>query len=147
MAKKPKFDPALHDENPEWTKEDFAKAKPASAMPDKMLNFFKTTKAKLGRPPAEIKKVPVKLRLDPEVVDALRASGPGWQTRINAMLASRIKNGKVSFHRDGEAGIVAAKTLPQGKSKSPVDGPKQRAKGQSAEKRTKTADRNGRKRT
>jgi len=52
MARKPKFDPARHDENPEWTAADFVKAKPASEMPDKMLSFFKTTKAKLGRPPA-----------------------------------------------------------------------------------------------
>lgn len=116
MAKKPKFDPALHDENPEWTDEDFAKAKPASEMPDKMLSFFKKTKARLGRPPAEVKKVPVKLRLDPEVVDALRASGPGWQTRINAMLASKIKNGKVSFQPDRERTIAVAKVVTRSKS-------------------------------
>ena len=28
----------------------------------------------------------VAIRLDPEVVGALRASGPGWQTRVNAAL-------------------------------------------------------------
>jgi uncharacterized protein (DUF4415 family) len=28
----------------------------------------------------------VAIRLDPDVVGALRASGPGWQTRVNAAL-------------------------------------------------------------
>lgn len=28
----------------------------------------------------------VAIRLDPDVVGALRASGPGWQTRVNAVL-------------------------------------------------------------
>jgi len=36
-----------------------------------------------GRPKAEVTKVPVKLRLDPDVLAVLRASGDGWQTRVN----------------------------------------------------------------
>jgi uncharacterized protein (DUF4415 family) len=36
-------------------------------------------------------KLPVKLRLDPDVLDALRASGDGWQTRINEMLRASLK--------------------------------------------------------
>ena len=44
-----------------------------------------------GRPLKEKKKVPVTLRLDPDVVKALRASGPGWQTRTNALLAKLTK--------------------------------------------------------
>lgn len=39
----------------------------------------------------------MKLRLDSEVVDALRATGPGWQTRINELLKARISRGKVRF--------------------------------------------------
>ncbi len=37
----------------------------------------------LNKKPA---KVQVAIRLDPELVGALRASGPGWQTRVNAAL-------------------------------------------------------------
>jgi uncharacterized protein (DUF4415 family) len=33
----------------------------------------------------------VKLRLDPDVLEALRASGEGWQTRINDMLRASLK--------------------------------------------------------
>lgn len=46
-----------------------------------------------GRPPgsvAAVTKEPVKLRLDPDVLAALRASGEGWQTRINDMLRASL---------------------------------------------------------
>jgi len=39
-----------------------------------------------GRPVKADAKQAVKLRLDPDLLDALRASGRGWQTRGNAML-------------------------------------------------------------
>jgi uncharacterized protein (DUF4415 family) len=39
-----------------------------------------------GRPKAEAPKQAVSLRLDPEVVEWFRATGAGWQTRINDTL-------------------------------------------------------------
>lgn len=39
-----------------------------------------------GRPKLAAPKRLVSLRLDSEVVDRLRAEGPGWQTRVNAAL-------------------------------------------------------------
>jgi uncharacterized protein (DUF4415 family) len=39
-----------------------------------------------GRPPATAPRKQVTLRLEPAVIDALRASGPGWQTRVNDAL-------------------------------------------------------------
>ena len=50
MSAKKKFDPALHDENPEWTKEDFAKSRPAEELPPEILSQFKN---KPGRPRLE----------------------------------------------------------------------------------------------
>jgi uncharacterized protein (DUF4415 family) len=44
-----------------------------------------------GRPLKAVKKVSVTLRLDSEVAKALRASGPGWQTRTNELLAKWAK--------------------------------------------------------
>nr|WP_242478396.1 BrnA antitoxin family protein [Rubrivivax gelatinosus] len=46
-----------------------------------------------GRPSgsvAAVTKEPVKLRLDPDVLAALRATGDGWQTRINDMLRASL---------------------------------------------------------
>ncbi len=39
-----------------------------------------------GRPVQASTKQPVKLRLDPDLLAALRASGRGWQTQVNALL-------------------------------------------------------------
>lgn len=39
-----------------------------------------------GRPPKENPKAQVTLRLDAEVLQHFKAGGPGWQTRINAVL-------------------------------------------------------------
>lgn len=48
---------------------------------------------KRGRPLGSTKadtKVAVKLRLDPDVLAVLRATGAGWQTRVNKMLRERF---------------------------------------------------------
>lgn len=43
-----------------------------------------------GRPPHDAPKKLVSLRLDPDVIDAFRAGGPGWQSRINAALRKHL---------------------------------------------------------
>lgn len=51
------------------------------------------TARRRGRPSgsvAAVTKEPVKLRLDPDVLAALRATGDGWQTRINDMLRASL---------------------------------------------------------
>lgn len=51
------------------------------------------TARRRGRPAGTTKpitKEPVKLRLDADVLAALRASGDGWQTRINDMLRASL---------------------------------------------------------
>jgi uncharacterized protein (DUF4415 family) len=54
--------------------------------------------ARRGRPVgsvATVTKSPVKLRLDPDVLAALRATGKGWQTRVNALLREAVGNGRL----------------------------------------------------
>jgi uncharacterized protein (DUF4415 family) len=70
------------DDNPEWTDEDFARARPISEFPDLAAAF---PKSKGGRPPGSNKQ-PVSLRLDRDVIDKFKATGPGWQSRINEAL-------------------------------------------------------------
>ena len=43
-----------------------------------------------GRPRLAATKQAVKLRLDPDLLAALRASGPGWQTRVNDLLRREV---------------------------------------------------------
>jgi len=50
--------------------------------------------ARRGRPVGSNKadaKVAVKLRLDPDVLAALRATGRGWQTRVNDTMREWVK--------------------------------------------------------
>ncbi len=41
---------------------------------------------RVGRPSKQDPKISVTLRLDRDVVESFRATGPGWQTRVNAAL-------------------------------------------------------------
>ena len=43
-------------------------------------------RAKLGRPKKAAPKEAVNIRLDPDVLAHFRATGPGWQSRINEAL-------------------------------------------------------------
>lgn len=70
------------EDNPEWTAEDFKRARPASELPPEILAAFPRTRG------AQVaaKKVPVSIRLSPQVVEYFKAQGPGWQSRIDEAL-------------------------------------------------------------
>lgn len=95
MVKHRKPDPELIDEeNPEWTAAMFRRAKPAASVLPELFganNAAEMLRTKRGRPASANPKAHVNLRLDAEVVDAFRASGDGWQTRINAALKDWLK--------------------------------------------------------
>lgn len=79
MSRKVEFD---HD-NPEWTEEDFKRAKPPhEVLPPDVLKAFPKTRG----PQVAPKKIPVSIRLSPEVVRYFKAGGPGWQSRIDEVL-------------------------------------------------------------
>ena len=44
------------------------------------------TPVRAGRPKSESPKVSTTIRLDQDVLDGFRKTGPGWQSRINAAL-------------------------------------------------------------
>ena len=46
---------------------------------------------RVGRPPIADPKVAVKIRLDADIVEKLRASGKGWQTRVNEALREYVR--------------------------------------------------------
>ena len=51
---------------------------------------FKQLK-RIGRPRLASPKVAVTIRYDKDVIDAFKAGGPGWQTRMNDALNSWLK--------------------------------------------------------
>jgi uncharacterized protein (DUF4415 family) len=46
---------------------------------------------KRGRPKAPVTKISTTIRLDADVLEALRATGRGWQTRLNRVLREWLK--------------------------------------------------------
>ena len=88
MQKRP--NPELIDEeNPEWTEEDFARAVPFSALPEELR---KTLSSLRGRGPQKaVTKERITIRLSHEVVERFRATGDGWQTRVDEVLKDWLK--------------------------------------------------------
>jgi uncharacterized protein (DUF4415 family) len=83
----------IDEENPEWTREDLRRARPASQVlpeivgPEAAREMLKPR----GRPKGEITKVPLNIRVDADVVAAFKATGRGWQTRMNVALRDWLK--------------------------------------------------------
>jgi uncharacterized protein (DUF4415 family) len=75
-------------DNPEWTKAEFARAVPFGGLPQGLQRVLSNRKRGEQKTP---KKVPVSIRLSPDVVEAFRSSGPGWQSRVDAILREHIK--------------------------------------------------------
>ena len=47
-----------------------------------------------GRPRVARPKAAMTMRVDADVLDALKASGPGWQTRVNELLKQAVRRGR-----------------------------------------------------
>jgi uncharacterized protein (DUF4415 family) len=80
----------VDDDLPELDDDFFARARPAAEV---MGEAFMERARKAGRPKAVAPKEPVTIRLDAAVAQRLRASGKGWQTRVNDQLARLIAKG------------------------------------------------------
>ena len=77
----------------ESTDEELAQAKPmAEALPELHAALMaEIAKRKAGRPKAAVTKQTIAIRLDPDVLEAFKATGPGWQTRMNEALREWIE--------------------------------------------------------
>ncbi len=52
-----------------------------------------TIKRGRGRPAVAVKRPTLNMRVDAEVLEAFKATGPGWQSRINVLLRDAVKGG------------------------------------------------------
>lgn len=85
------------DDAPELTEEWFATATPSiGGRVVSRVEFDAAVKPLLrGRPPSEVKRPMVSMRMDPDLVAHLRASGKGWQTKVNAALRTLVEQGRL----------------------------------------------------
>jgi uncharacterized protein (DUF4415 family) len=56
-----------------------------------------TIKRSRGRPTVAVKRPTLNMRVDADVLDAFKATGTGWQTRINALLREAVASGRVKI--------------------------------------------------
>ena len=75
-------------DSPVLSAEWFAQARPAK---DVLPANVMAAARRPGRPKAEAPKEPINIRLSPDVLAAFRASGAGWQGRIDAALKDWLK--------------------------------------------------------
>ncbi len=48
-----------------------------------------------GRPPVAVPRPTLNMRVDADILAAFKATGAGWQTRINALLREAVDRGRV----------------------------------------------------
>lgn len=72
-ANKSSMDPTFEDDAPDMSAPYWRERLPKAEI-------------RRGRPKAETTKVSTTIRLDREVLEKFRATGPGWQSRINEVL-------------------------------------------------------------
>jgi uncharacterized protein (DUF4415 family) len=92
MAEKsdrPAAEPEIDDENPEWTQADFARARPFKEVFPEQYKAWK----KVGRPPVVMPKVHIGFRLAADVVEGIRATGKGYNARVEKVLRDAIAKG------------------------------------------------------
>jgi uncharacterized protein (DUF4415 family) len=85
--------PVVDEDNPEWTKADFAAATKfprGVRLKDLKPGELARIVGKRG-PQKTPTKIPVSIRLSPEVVKHFKSKGPGWQARIDDALRKIAK--------------------------------------------------------
>jgi uncharacterized protein (DUF4415 family) len=75
-------------DNPEWTREDFARSIKFKDLPESLQRTL--SKPKRGPQKAPTKML-VSMRLSRDVVEGLRATGSGWQVRADEVLREWVK--------------------------------------------------------
>lgn len=79
-------------DNPVWTKETFARARPAREVLPKLFGNAAAEEMlrPRGRPKTGNARVAISLRLPAETLARWKATGPGWQTRMAEKLKRTV---------------------------------------------------------
>jgi uncharacterized protein (DUF4415 family) len=103
----------IDDENPPLGATWFARARPAAEVLPTLVggeDAAHLLKPKRGRPPKAAPKQATNIRFSPEVLAYFRATGPGWQTRVDEVLRKFVaRNARKPAHAKATAGRRAAR--------------------------------------
>jgi uncharacterized protein (DUF4415 family) len=108
----------------ELTAEDMRLFKPIAEVDPGMIEAMAEFRRKLGRPKAEAPKVHIGFRLAPDVVASIKASGRGYNARVEQALRAAGFGGKVKPE--------SSKTAPPAKKRGSL---KQRTKSSASKRR------------
>ena len=78
------------DDAPELTAETLAKAKRMVGGVEVSAAEFQAARKRMGRPPVAVARPTLNMRIDADVLDALKSKGKGWQTQVNAILRREV---------------------------------------------------------
>ncbi len=81
---------ATDRDSPEWTDEDFSRALPASQFFSPKV-YAQLCAMRQRGPKTKPLKVPTTIRFDADLLAMLKASGKGWQTRVNEAVREWLK--------------------------------------------------------
>src|SRR5690242_4219635 len=97
MSRKPEKPPHISQqewddaENPEWTAADFARARPLKEVFPEQFKAWK----RMGRPPVAAPKIHIGFRLAADVVAGIRATGMGYNARVEKVLRDALAKGEL----------------------------------------------------
>jgi uncharacterized protein (DUF4415 family) len=75
-------------DNPEWTEDDLRRAQRVEQLPEGLQAKLRAVRGPQKAPTKER----VTIRLSRDVVARFRATGPGWQTRMDAVLKNWLRD-------------------------------------------------------
>ena len=92
MKKKGKKSARTDKDNPVWTKADFKRARPLKEVDPAL---FAMLGKRRGRPPVQFPKKQITMRLSSKIVDEIKASGAGYNARIERILEEALDKGRL----------------------------------------------------
>ncbi|CAK0775753.1 conserved hypothetical protein [Gammaproteobacteria bacterium] len=82
-------EPVQDTDNPRTTPEDWDNAIDSRSLPELRIKLAERRRRGSQKAP---RKVPTTIRFDPDVLTALKATGVGWQTRVNEAMREWVKS-------------------------------------------------------
>lgn len=114
----------------ELTREDFKGMKPVREVMPELVEAMQEFKRRIGRPKSEAPKVHIGFRLAADVVEGIRATGKGYNARVEDALREAFLS-----ERAPKAGAVAREPVAKAGGEALHRGPRHAAAGRAAPKR------------